>query len=213
MPPLQTDSRITCTIPEKAEALQARFYPQVEAELSDITNSTFAESTFTNALELEIEVTLDKALALLCTRRANKAPGSDSIPNDFLKAIGRPIATAVAATAIACWKTGHYPAIFRHARTVVIRKPNKQSYKTAGAWRPIALLNTIGKLVEALTAKRIQEVAEQHRLFPETQIGACTERSTETALELITEQVHTVWKSSKHVASLLSLDLSGPLTQ
>lgn len=123
--------------------------------------------------------------------------------------MGRPVAAAVANIATACWKRGHYPARFRHARTVVIRKPNKPSYETAGAWRPIALLNTCGKLVEALTAKRIQKVAEQQGLFPDTQIGARTKRSTETALALLTEQIHTVWKSSKHVASVLSLDLTG----
>jgi hypothetical protein len=31
----------------------------------------------------------------------------------------------------------------------------------------------------------------------------------ETALELLTKQVQTVWKSPKHVATMLSLDLSG----
>jgi hypothetical protein len=35
-------------------------------------------------------------------------------------------------------------------------------------------------------------MAETHRLLPETQIGARRGRSTETALELLTEQVHTI---------------------
>jgi Reverse transcriptase (RNA-dependent DNA polymerase) len=34
-------------------------------------------------------------------------------------------------------------------------------------------------------------------------------RSTYSALELLTEQVHTIWNSGKYVASLLSLDISG----
>ena len=38
-------------------------------------------------------------------------------------------------------------------------------------------------------------------------MGARPGRSTETALELLTEQVHTAWKAKK-VATLLSLDLS-----
>jgi hypothetical protein len=58
-------------------------------------------------------------------------------------------------------------------------------------------------------AKRIQEVAKQHHLLLDTQMGACTKRSMETALELLTEQVQTVWKSPKHVATILSLDLLG----
>ena len=146
---------------------------------------------------------------LLYTRRANKAPGSDSIPNDFLKAMGEPLAAAVAAIATACWRLGHYPKQFKHARTVVIRKPGKAAYDVPGAWRPIALLNTIGKLIEALTANRLRDAAEEHGLLPDTQMGARKGKSTETALELLVEQVRTVWTSKKHVASLLSLDISG----
>ena len=52
-------------------------------------------------------------------------------------------------------------------------------------------------------------MAEEHGLFPQTQMGARSKRSTETALELLTEQIQTVWKSPRHVATLLSLDLSG----
>jgi hypothetical protein len=33
-------------------------------------------------------------------------------------------------------------------------------------------------------------------------------QSTETALELLVEQIHTVWESKKHIASVLSLDIS-----
>jgi hypothetical protein len=40
-------------------------------------------------------------------------------------------------------------------------------------------------------------------------MGARLGRSTETALELLTAQVKTVWGSEKFVASLLSLDILG----
>ena len=96
-------------------------------------------------------------LDLLRIRRTNKAPGSDSIPNDFLKVMGEPI----------------------------------------------------GKLIEALTANRLRDAAEEHGLLLDTQMGARRGQSTETALELLIEQVRTIWTSKKHVASLLSLDISG----
>jgi hypothetical protein len=34
-------------------------------------------------------------------------------------------------------------------------------------------------------------------------------RSTEIALELLTEQIRTIWTSKKHIAILLSIDISG----
>jgi hypothetical protein len=40
-------------------------------------------------------------------------------------------------------------------------------------------------------------------------MGGRRNRSTYSALELLTEQVYTVWNSGKNVASLLSLDISG----
>jgi hypothetical protein len=47
-------------------------------------------------------MTPDEILFLLRTRKANKALGPDSISNDFLKAIGILLATALATLTEAC---------------------------------------------------------------------------------------------------------------
>jgi hypothetical protein len=209
MPALQSTKGLAYSIPEKAEALKARFYPIVEADLSDILDTSFQDSTFQNSLEIPIIATADEVSSLLKARKPYKAPGNDRIPNGFLRAMGPKLAEAVAQLANACWALGHFPARFKEARTVVLRKPGKPSYSDPGAWRPIALLNTIGKLIESLMAKRLSQAAEEHKLLPDTQMGARPGRSTETALELLTAQVKTVWGSGKFIASLLSLDISG----
>jgi hypothetical protein len=108
IPPLVTEEGTAYTIPEKAQALRARFCPKVEAGLDDITDTTFTGETFSQALKVCQEVTADEIIALIRTRRASKAPGNDSIPNDFLKAMGLLLAKTVVAIAMACWKTGHY---------------------------------------------------------------------------------------------------------
>ena len=97
---------------------------------------------------------------------SGKAPGRDSVPHEFLKAMGKPLANAVATLATRCWESGYYPARFRAAQTVVLKKPGKEAYDTAGAWRPIALLNTVGKLIETAMATRLRDLAEKHRLLP-----------------------------------------------
>ena len=53
------------------------------------------------------------------------------------------------------------------ARTVVIPKPGKDCH-TVKSYRPIALLETLGKIIERLVAQRISNIAERHNLFPET---------------------------------------------
>ncbi|KAI0995563.1 hypothetical protein K3495_g12617 [Podosphaera aphanis] len=68
----------------------------------------------------------------------------------------------------------------------------------------------MGKLLEKLVANRISKAAEEFNLLPEEQMGARPKRCTNSAVELLTEQIHTIWgKDKRKVASLLSLDISG----
>ncbi len=60
-----------------------------------------------------------------------------------------------------------------------------------------------------MSAKRIRDIAEDLQLIPGEQMGARQGRSTSTAIELLTGLVHTAWKSKRHVATLLSIDISG----
>ena len=123
--------------------------------------------------------------------------------------MGTEMAEAIARIASACWELGHYPQQFKEARTITLRKPEKPKYSDPGAWRPIALLSTIGKVIETLIAKRIGKVAEENHLLLDTQMGARAGRSTEIALELLTRQIYTIWSSKRHVATLLSVDILG----
>ena len=100
----------------------------VKADLTDITDTRFEDSSFLDPLTISQAVDAQEVLNLLYIRRANKAPSNDSIPNDFLKAIGEPLAVAVAAIATVCWKLGHYPKQFKHAYIVVIQKLGKVVY-------------------------------------------------------------------------------------
>lgn len=88
MPPLITDSGTAQTLPDKVQALRRRFYPIVEAELSDITDSTFDDASFQDPLTVDRIVEPQEVTSLLRTRRANRAPGSDSIPKRLPKSYG-----------------------------------------------------------------------------------------------------------------------------
>ena len=90
-----------------------------------------------------------------------------------------------------------------------MKKPQKPDYSEPKAYRPIALLDTLGKALEAVISIRIREYAEVNRLLLEEQIGARKGRSVETALELITDAVYIVWSmGGANIASLLLLDIA-----
>jgi hypothetical protein len=104
------------------------------------------------------------------------------------------VSHALTLLADTCLKLKHYPAFLKSSRTIVLRKPRKSFYKSLSAWRPIALLKTIGKVVEKLLARKIRSIAEEHYLLHLSQIRARAKQGTGTALELLTSMVQTVWK-------------------
>jgi hypothetical protein len=74
----------------------------------------------------------------------------------------------------------------------VLRKSNKDDYTISKTYKSIVFLNIIGKLLELIIARRLISFAESYDLLSNTQMGARAGRFTETALQLITEQVHTI---------------------
>ncbi|KAF8600950.1 hypothetical protein BDV93DRAFT_418426, partial [Ceratobasidium sp. AG-I] len=79
--------------------------------------------------------------------KPNKAPGPDGLPAcvyiqgidiipDHLLPIFR-----------ASLRLGVYPSEWKHSKTAVLRKPGKPDYSAAKAYRPIALLNVVSKIL------------------------------------------------------------------
>jgi len=56
----------------------------------------------------------------------------------------------------ACIELGYWPSHFKKSTMVIISKPNKKSYDSPKSFRPIVLLNTMGKLIEKVIGKRLQ---------------------------------------------------------
>ena len=110
----------------------------------------------------------------------------------------------------ACWDLGYHPRKFKEANTIILKKPKKKDYSDPKSYRPIALLDTLGKALETIISRRLSDLAEKRGLLPSQQMGARRNRSVESALETLTDAVHTVWNNgTEHVASLLSLDVAG----
>lgn len=187
--------------------MAAHFFPSPRlADTRDIEGFEYdreIEATPQEFLETEVE----EALGRLAE---GKAPGPDRIPGMLLKQCRGSLKKELAKIFNACIRLGYHPRKFKESITVVIRKLQKPSYDVPKSYRPIALLNTMGKLLEKLIANQITKMTETYNLLPDEQMGARPGRSTITAVELLTEQIHSVCgKDKKRVASLLSLDISG----
>jgi hypothetical protein len=49
--------------------------------------------------------------------------------------------------------------------TVVLRKEGKADYSIPGSYRPIALENTLSKILKKVIADRMADMAEEHALL------------------------------------------------
>lgn len=123
--------------------------------------------------------------------------------------MGQPLVHALRVIAQGCLDWEYYPQTFKLARTIALKKPGKPDYRQPRAWRPIALLEVAGKVVEAVIGAHLRHLAEKQGLLPDRQMGARRGRSTETALALLLSQIRAAWEEPGAVATALSLDMSG----
>ena len=103
---------------------------------------------------------------------------------------------------------GYLPDQWRVNKIIPLKKPNKPNYRLAKAWRPISLLATLGKFMDAVMAERLSYAAEAHRLLPENHLGARRRRSAEQALILLQESICKSWRS-RRMLSLISFNVKG----
>jgi hypothetical protein len=168
-------------------ALKAQFFFITKADLLDLQQQINQPS-----FEVKQFTSYKKIAGILRSCSLSLALKDNKILFHFLKALKKPVSHALTLLADTCLRLEHYLAFLKSSWTIVLRKPGKSSYKSLSTWRPIALLKTIGKVVEKLLARRIRNLAEEHYLLHLSQMGARAERGTGTALKLLTSIVQTV---------------------
>lgn len=81
---------------------------------------------------------------------------------------------------------------YKHTHTIILKKSQKENYIISKVWQPIALLNTMGKILESILAAKISYFTKEYQLIPSTQMGDHLEKFTKTVLKLLIEQINTV---------------------
>ena len=85
----------------------------------------------------------------------SKAAGLDRILNKAIKAVLEAVAILLANAATTCLLKGNLPECYKDIIIVVLQKANKKDYSLPGSYRPIALKNTLGKILEKIVAECI----------------------------------------------------------
>jgi hypothetical protein len=122
-----------------------------------------------------------------------KAPGPGSIINEVLYLVSPQVVPHLTRIFNQSIQLGYCPSHFRESLIVVLHKPGKDDYSVPKAYRPIALLNTLGKIMDAIVARRLSYLVETHHLLPQTHIGGRKARSTGHAIHVIIEKIYEAW--------------------
>ena len=136
------------------------------------------------------QLTLEEVEAAIMQSRSDKAPGLDEITFRVWKELWPALGGVVLKLYQASLDLKYVPQRWRTAKIVVLRKPNKPDYSVPKAYRPISLLETISKGLEAVVARRLSYLAETYRLLPENHFGGRLQRSAEQALNLLVEKIY-----------------------
>jgi hypothetical protein len=90
---------------------------------------------------------------------------------------------------------------------VVIPKPGKLLYDTPKSFRPIVLLNTLGKMFEKMLSNRLQFEAAKYGVLHPNQFGGVHQNSTKDAGCFLTHVVQVGWHA-KLKTSVVAFDLA-----
>ncbi len=104
-------------------------------------------------------------------------------------------------------RLGHFPTRFKIFKTIVLCKPGKDDYTIPKAYRPIALEETLGKMLESAMAGWMMDTLEANGRLPEHHYGGRAGRCMVDPLLQLTQTIKDAWRR-KQVVSVLYLDVS-----
>lgn len=151
--------------------------------------SSELETTWEDCSEL---LTKDDLITAANRLPNGKAPGPDNIPNEVIKLATHRYPEIFLDAFNACIETGHFPARWKVAKLVLLYKGQGKHRDTPSSYRPISLLDGVGKLLESLLLRRLEKYVEKY--LSNRQFGFRRGRST---MDAIAEVIQTARKANR----------------
>ncbi|KAI1003128.1 hypothetical protein K3495_g5074 [Podosphaera aphanis] len=170
LPPMRRTPQETPTnhTNEKADMLREKLFPtSVLADLSDLSGNWPPK----RELDTNPEVTPDEIEEALKRLPRGKVPGPDEIPNEILQLLLPDWKVELARSITKVLQLGQIPQSFKESITIALRKDKRPDYSVPSSYRPIALENSLAKLIERIVADRLIAIAEEHGMLPRVQMG------------------------------------------
>ena len=188
---------MTTTFEEKIEILREKFFlSSSQANVSDI-----AESFISLTVSFNSRITEDEVKQTIRWVKADKASDASDISNRALQASLAELISVLTSLFNACITHKYHLKQFKKTQTIVLRKLKKSDYINSKTYRLIALLDIISKALKSIMIKRLSDIVETHCMLSNAQMRARRKWFMISTLDLLVDQVHTVWDCKSNMWS------------
>jgi hypothetical protein len=193
-PPLVTPGGTALSDSEKAEALadslETEFQPVTDPSAPAVIEmvGVVLRSHFMSPASEPKLTNPDEVQDVIRGLKVSKAPCPNGIPNRALKNLPQRAVSLPTQIFNAILLTHHFPTLWKHACVISILKPGKDP-ALPSSFRPISLLNTIGKIFEKILLARILHEVSERGLLRDEQFGFRPRHSTSLQLARLGERI------------------------
>lgn len=185
----------------KSKALFKIFFPVVTVDEQDLPEMEHLPPAF------NVEEITDKKISHAIHRlKPFKAPGLNGIQNVVLMCCADLIIPFLGPIYRATFELKVYPERWKTSTTIILKKPGKSNYTVLKAYRLIALMDTMSKVLSSCVADTIMCKTEELELLPRNHFGGRPGRTTTDALHLMVSFIKDNWRKG-NVVSALFLDV------
>ena len=202
IPALSDNGSLITDTSHKADLLLQSFFPEACAATRE---DDLEPGTTLSTPPLDNTLTLVEVWDMIFSARRT-APGRDEIPAICWQGCAPVLAPVLLRIYSACLQCQYYPRSWRHAQIIPLPKGTKNR-SSPSSWRPISLLCNAGKIFEKIMQRRLTRFLEQTEALSEAQHGFRRNRSTESALSILTEDTLKAFNCRKQVLAV-GLDIS-----
>lgn len=165
--------------PETLKTVVSTLFPTHQQRQAEVSGQPVVWEPFTQR-EVDCAVTKFKG--------RNKAPGPDGITTKIIWAVHRCDPGLLLRLYNACLRSGTFPEQWKESRVVLLRKGDKPE-GVPSSYRPLCLLNDLGKVLEHLLAQRLEAHVKARGGLARNQFGFRSGMSTDDAVRLLDERI------------------------
>jgi hypothetical protein len=195
--PLTHNGTTKTTFHDKEETLTACLYPTIDKEPHQYPSNY-------NAKFHMPDLTLEELRDVVFSNSQKSAGGDDGLNYMFMQKVFDAVSHDLLQLYSMLVRKGHHPSSWKNAKVVILPKPSKPDYSKPKAYRPIALISVLSKVLEKTILKQVTFILEAQNLLHFTQMGARQARSAPDAVFCLMHEVDLAHKRKRKVSTLFA---------